>query len=60
MDTKLNNKEKANEKIILPENTQREMMKFFLSTSIPKIAADKQHNSNHIQLNPKTEAVKNG
>ena len=30
------------EKIVLPENTQREMMKFFLKTSIPKIADEKR------------------
>jgi hypothetical protein len=29
----------SKEKIILPENLQREMMKFFLKTSMPKIAA---------------------
>ena len=29
----------AKEKIILPQNLQREMIKFFLKTSIPKIAA---------------------
>jgi hypothetical protein len=28
----------SDEKIILPEKLQREMMKFFLKTSIPKIA----------------------
>jgi len=27
------------EKIILPQNLQREMIKFFLKTSIPKLAA---------------------
>ena len=27
------------EKIILPKNLQREMMKFFLKTSMPKIVA---------------------
>jgi len=32
----------AKEKIILPKNLQREMIKFFLETSIPKIAADKE------------------
>jgi len=32
----------AKEKIKLPKNLQREMMKFFLKTSIPKIAADKE------------------
>ena len=34
------------EKIILPENLQREMIKFFLKTSIPKLAAqerEKEH-----------------
>lgn len=31
----------AKEKIVLSKNLQREMMKFFLHTSIPKIAADK-------------------
>ena len=30
------------EKIKLPKNLQKEMMKFFLKTSIPKIAADKE------------------
>ena len=39
MDDKTKGKDKT---ITLPENTQREMMKFFLRTSIPKIAADKQ------------------
>ena len=32
----------AKEKIILPQNLQREMIKFFLKTSIPKIAADRE------------------
>ena len=27
-------------KIILPENTQREMLKFFLKTSMPRIEAE--------------------
>ena len=31
----------AKEKIILPQNLQREMIKFFLKTSIPKIKAGK-------------------
>ena len=31
----------AKEKIILPQNLQREMIKFFLKTSIPKLAEDK-------------------
>ena len=30
------------DKIILPKNLQREMIQFFLKTSIPKIAADKE------------------
>ena len=30
------------EKIILPENLQREMIKFFLKTSVPKIVAEKE------------------
>ena len=30
------------DKIILPQNLQKEMIKFFLKTSIPKIAADKE------------------
>jgi len=42
------------EKITLPENTQREMMKFFLKTSIPKIAADKKRQTN--PPSPKMEA----
>ena len=33
---------KDNDKIILPKNLQREMIRFFLTTSIPKIAADKE------------------
>jgi len=33
--------EKTN-KIILPQNLQREILKFFLKTSIPKITADKE------------------
>ena len=32
----------AKNKITLPPNIQREMIKFFLKTSIPKIAADKE------------------
>jgi hypothetical protein len=32
----------AKEKIKLPKNLQREMIKFFLHTSMPKIAADKE------------------
>ncbi|MCL2577506.1 MAG: hypothetical protein FWE27_05590 [Defluviitaleaceae bacterium] len=32
----------AKEKIILPKNLQREMIKFFLHTSIPRLAADKE------------------
>ncbi|MDL2273400.1 hypothetical protein LJC34_02490 [Oscillospiraceae bacterium OttesenSCG-928-G22] len=38
-------------KIILPQTLQREMMKFFLKTSIPKIAADKE--KQQIPLNSK-------
>ena len=34
--------EPAKEKMVLPQNLQREMIKFFLKTSIPKIAADKE------------------
>ena len=34
---KTDSKEKK-EKIILPVNLQREMMKFFLKTSVPKLA----------------------
>jgi len=45
---------KPKEKITLPENTQREMMKFFLKTSIPKIAADKKRQAN--PPNPNLEA----
>lgn len=30
------------EKIILPENLQREMIKFFLKTSVPKIIKEKE------------------
>ena len=32
----------AKEKIILPKKLQREMIKFFLHTSIPRLAADKE------------------
>ena len=49
------------EKIILPENTQREMMKFFLKTSIPQIADKKrkmESGESKNPPNPKTEAVK--
>ena len=46
----------AKEKITLPENTQREMMKFFLKTSIPQIA---EKNLKKNPPNPNTEAVKN-
>jgi len=38
------------EKIILPKNLQREMIKFFLKTSLPKLAAldkEQQQNPNH-------------
>lgn len=35
-------KKKITDKIILPQNLQKEMIKFFLTTSIPKIAADKE------------------
>jgi len=36
-------KKDTKEKIILPESLQREMMKFFLETSIPKIVkADRE------------------
>ena len=39
------------EKFILPENLQREMIKFFLKTSVPKIAEiNKEENKN--QLTP--------
>ena len=31
------------EKIILPDNLQREMIKFFLKTSVPKIVEEKEH-----------------
>jgi len=42
----------AKEKIVLPKNLQREMMKFFLQTSIPKIANDKERQQK--PLNSKT------
>jgi len=38
----MNNKPNTKEKITLPANTQKEMMKFFLKTSTPKIAAGNQ------------------
>ena len=34
--------EPAKEKMVLPQNLQREMIKFFLKTSIPKITADRE------------------
>jgi len=46
----------AKEKIVLTENTQREMMKFFIRTSIPKIASDKKQKK---QPNPDMEAENN-
>ena len=54
MDVKSNDKEK----IILKDNAQREMMKFFLKTSIPKIAADKQRKKD--PPNPNIMPVDNG
>ncbi len=45
------NEAKTTDKIILSNNLQREMMKFFLKTSIPKIAADKE--KQQIPLNSK-------
>jgi hypothetical protein len=33
-----------NEKIILPKELQKQMMKFFLTTSIPRIKAEKEKN----------------
>ena len=47
---------KPKEKIILTKSTQKEMMKFFLKTSIPKIADDKKRQQN--PSNPNTEADK--
>jgi len=39
----MNLKTDTKDKIILPESLQREMIKFFLKTSVPKIAnADKE------------------
>ena len=32
----------SKDKIIIPQNLQKEMIKFFLKTSIPKIAAEKE------------------
>jgi hypothetical protein len=44
------------EKIILPINLQREMMKFFLRTSMPKIAErNRKSVSNSQQTSPKAE-----
>ena len=41
------------EKIILPENTQREMIKFFLRTSMPKLAMqEKQNQQTSPEVNP--------
>jgi hypothetical protein len=37
------------EKIVLPENLQREMMKFFMKTSIPKIVERNRRNSENHQ-----------
>jgi len=44
----------AKEKIILPQNLQREMIKFFQKTSIPKMSKDKEQqqippNSNELE-----------
>ena len=37
--------EKSDEKkIVLPENLQKEILKFFLKTSIPRIAKEKRKN----------------
>ena len=44
MEDKKDSKEK--EKIILSENLQREMIKFFLKTSIPKLAALEKEKEN--------------
>ena len=35
-------KTEKKEKVILPENLQREMIKFFLKTSVPKIVEEKE------------------
>jgi hypothetical protein len=42
----------TNEKIILPENLQREMMKFFMKTSIPKIVERNRQNGENRQTPP--------
>lgn len=46
------------EKIILPENLQKEMIKFFLKTSIPKIIEDKERQQP--PENSKNEGAENG
>jgi hypothetical protein len=47
----------AKEKIVLPQNLQREMIKFFLKTSIPKIHADKKQRQKPPNSNKELERV---
>ena len=56
----MNNKTNAEDKITLPKNVQREMMKFFLRTSIPTIAAEKEKNKDreHQQTSPNLDEAK--
>jgi hypothetical protein len=42
--------------IILPEKLQKEILKFFLKTSIPRIAAEKRKNK--IQLESEGQEIK--
>ena len=49
------NDQPAEEKIILPQNLQREMIKFFLKTSIPKVNADREQEQTPPNSNQKLE-----
>jgi len=43
------------EKITLPQELQRQMLKFFLETSIPRIKSEKQERLNSLSKSKKDE-----
>jgi len=49
------NEQKERKKIILPEDVQIEMMKFFLRTSIPKIKKEKEEQARLSNKNDRSE-----
>ena len=57
---KLDAEKHPEEKIILPDNLQREMIKFFLKTSVPKLAemSETKREKENQQTSPKSNKAK--